>query len=94
MAVFSVKNKTYSRSLLVGNAAYIPQVTSVEYLVVAGGAGGGSGNSGDGSGGGGGAGGYRTATDFAVTPGSPITVTVGAVAGLPVAHAAFEVITT
>ena len=44
----------------------------VEYLVIAGGGGGGKGR-----GGGGGAGGYRTATGFAVTPGSPITVTVG-----------------
>ena len=44
--------------------------TSVEYLVVAGGGGGG--------GGGGGAGGFLTATGFAVTTGSPLTVTVGA----------------
>lgn len=43
---------------------------TVEYLVVAGG---GAGNEG-----GGGAGGYRTATGYAVTAGSPITVTVGA----------------
>lgn len=46
---------------------------TVEYLVVAGGGGGAGGR-----GGGGGAGGYRTATGFAVTAGSPITVTVGA----------------
>lgn len=49
------------------------KTTTVEYLVVAGGGGGG-----DVSGGGGGAGGFRTASNFAVTAGSPITVTVGA----------------
>ena len=48
--------------------------STVEYLVVAGG---GSGGGTDG-GGGGGAGGYRTATGFAVSSGTPITVTVGA----------------
>lgn len=47
--------------------------TSVEYLVVAGGGGGGRDNAG-----GGGAGGFRTATGFAVSAGSAITVTVGA----------------
>jgi len=47
--------------------------SSVEYLVVAGGAGGGDGT----AGGGGGAGGFRTATGFSVTTGSAITVTVG-----------------
>jgi len=46
---------------------------SVEYLVVAGGGGGGGYG-----GGGGGAGGFRTASNFAITPGSVITVTVGA----------------
>jgi len=46
---------------------------TVEYLVVAGGGAGGST-----VGGGGGAGGYRTATGYAVTAGSAITVTVGA----------------
>lgn len=46
---------------------------TVEYLVVAGGGGGGGQ-----MGGGGGAGGYRTATGYSVTAGSPITVTVGA----------------
>ena len=52
-------------------------VTSVEYLVVAGG-GSGGGNTGgaDGSGGGGGAGGYRAGT-LAVSPGTAYTVTVG-----------------
>ena len=48
-------------------------VSEVEYLVVAGGGGGGAN-----IGGGGGAGGLRTATGLAVSPGVPITVTVGA----------------
>ena len=60
-------------------------VTSVEYLVVAGG-GSGGGNTGgaDGSGGGGGAGGYRAGT-LAVVPATSYTVTVGGggVAGSP-----------
>jgi hypothetical protein len=47
--------------------------STVEYLVVAGGGGGGGQN----VGGGGGAGGYRTATGFSVTAGTPITVTIG-----------------
>jgi hypothetical protein len=47
--------------------------STVQYLVVAGGGGGGGQN----VGGGGGAGGYRTATGFAVTSGTPITVTIG-----------------
>ena len=47
--------------------------TSVDYLVVAGGGGGGFGS----GGGGGGGGGLRTATGYAVTPGSTYTVTVG-----------------
>jgi len=46
--------------------------TSVEYLVVAGGGGGAADD-----GGGGGAGGFLTASGFAVSPGSAITVTVG-----------------
>src|SRR3990167_10995321 len=51
---------------------------TVEYLDIAGG-GGGGGNAGGSSGGaGGGAGGYRPNTGYAVTPGSPITVTIGA----------------
>jgi len=49
---------------------------TVEYLVIAGGGGGGFSNGA--GGGGGGAGGYRTATGFAVTAGTPLTVTVGA----------------
>lgn len=53
---------------------YLGVTSSVEYLVVAGGAGGGDGT----AGGGGGAGGYRTATGLSVTAGSSITVTVGA----------------
>ena len=52
-----------------------PVITSsVDYLVVAGGGGGGGGT----YAGGGGAGGYRTASSFAVSAGTPITVTVGA----------------
>ena len=60
-------------------------VTSIEYLVVAGGgSGGGTTGSADGSGGGGGAGGYRSVT-LTVTPGTAYGVTVGAggVAGSP-----------
>jgi hypothetical protein len=48
--------------------------TTVDYLVVAGGGGGGANR----AAGGGGAGGFRTATSFAVSAGSAITVTVGA----------------
>lgn len=54
-------------------------VTNVRVLVVGGGGGGGAGeliNQGDG-GGGGGAGEYLHQTSFAVTPGQPLTVTVG-----------------
>ena len=61
MAVFSVKNKTYSRSLLVGNAYYVPPIP-VEYLVIAGGGAGGTGQTGGQNSGGGGAGGLRTNT--------------------------------
>ena len=51
-------------------------VTSVDYLVVAGGA---SGASASGAqGGGGGAGGFRTGTALAVTAGTTYTITVGA----------------
>ena len=50
----------------------------VEYLVVAGGGGGGAGGTTTQAGGGGGAGGYRTASEFSVTEGVSITVTVGA----------------
>ena len=48
------------------------QPYNIEYLVVAGGGGGGSA-----FGGGGGAGGYRTATGFALTPGTSYTITIG-----------------
>jgi hypothetical protein len=48
-------------------------VTTVDYLCIAGGASGGSN-----VGGGGGAGGYKSATGFAVTPGTQVTITVGA----------------
>jgi hypothetical protein len=51
---------------------------SVEYLVVAGGGGAGGMKASSWAAGGGGAGGYRTATGYTITPGSPITVTVGA----------------
>jgi len=52
---------------------YVPVAPStVEYLVVAGGGGGGFF-----LGGGGGAGGYRTGTSYAVSTGTPITVTIG-----------------
>ena len=54
-------------------ATFTSAVSSVEYLVVAGGGSGGSR-----IGGGGGAGGYRTATGFSVTTGVSYTVTVGA----------------
>jgi len=49
-----------------------PILSSVEYLVVAGG-----GAGGNGAGGGGGGGGYRTSTNFAISQGTPYTVTVG-----------------
>jgi len=51
---------------------------AVQYLVVAGGGGGGAGQGGVGAAGGGGAGGLRTASGFSVSPGSVVTVTVGA----------------
>jgi len=62
-----------------GITSWTPQtgVTSIEYLVVAGGGGGGYGY----YGGGGGAGGFRTATEFSVTPGVSLNVTVGAGGG-------------
>ena len=52
-------------------------VTTVEYLVVAGGGGGGTPGYNANTGGGGGAGGFLTATGYAITLGSTITVTVG-----------------
>ena len=63
-----------------GSAVPPPGPSTIEYLVVAGGGGGGAtlATSGNQRAGGGGAGGYRTGTGFAVTPGSAITVTVGA----------------
>ena len=75
MACISIKNKIISRSMLVGNSAYIPVTPTVDYLIVAGGGGGGSSAY---VGGGGAGGGFRTATSFAVTAGTPLTVTVGA----------------
>ena len=72
-------NQTTARafSILITNST----PTAVEYLVVAGGGGGGGGRQNYGGAGGGGAGGYRTASNFAVTSGTPITVTVGAGGG-------------
>ena len=61
-------NRAFSLTVLPPTAP-----TSVDYLVVAGGGGGGFGS----GGGGGGGGGLRTATGYAVTPGSTYTVTVG-----------------
>ena len=51
-------------------------VTSIDYVVVAGGGSGGSGW-GDTGQGGGGAGGYQTGTGLSVTPGTPYTIAVG-----------------
>ena len=67
------------RSILNGTDLQILNLlpATVEYLVVAGGGGGGGGHQSPG-GSGGGAGGYRTASGFDITPGTPITVTVGA----------------
>jgi hypothetical protein len=59
------------------SAGALSPPTTVEYLVLAGGGGGGGTNSNDAGGGGGGAGGYLTASGFAVSSGTPITVTVG-----------------
>jgi len=50
MSVSSVKTGLIRDELLVGNSPYIPIVSSVEYLVIAGGGGGGS-NASGGSGG-------------------------------------------
>jgi len=90
MAVISIKNKTKSGSLLVGNAFYNP-VVSVDYLVVAGGGGAGAGNNFQigVNGGGGGAGGLRstvTATGgggtlesaAVLSLGTSYTITIGA----------------
>jgi len=69
-----VYNTDGSVGTLPGGMLYVSRSPStIEYLVVGGGGGGGC----DG-GGGGGAGAYRTASGFAVSSGSPITVTVGA----------------
>ena len=62
-----------SNVFTIKDAALEPKTSSIEYLVVAGGGGGGWMLAG-----GGGAGGYRTATGYPVSSGSPITVTVGA----------------
>jgi hypothetical protein len=67
------ENQDTDRNFSITVNSIIPATSTIEYLVVAGGGAGGSH-----FGGGGGAGGYRTATGFAVTAGTPITVTVGA----------------
>ena len=56
-----------------GTLTTASQTTSVEYLVIAGGAGGGGS-----VGGGGGAGGYRTASGFSVSASTAYSITVGA----------------
>ena len=82
MACISIKNKLISRSMLVGNSAYVPAPSSVEYLVVAGGGGGGAGPSSPSAGASGGSGivvlrysdTYPLATS---TTGSPTVTTTG-----------------
>ncbi len=51
--------------------------TSVDYLVIAGGAGGGGGYPTITTGGGGGAGGFRTASGFSISQGTPYSITIG-----------------
>lgn len=69
-----VKDSDYQVHLCTGSGTFLPNFTgTVEVLVVAGGGGGGMD-----MGGGGGGGGVLTSTTYAVTAGSPITVTVGA----------------
>ena len=59
---------------IIAGSGQVKNITpDVEYLVVAGG-----GGTASGAAGGGGAGGVRTATGYAITPNSAITVTVGA----------------
>ena len=59
-------------------AAFDNKTSSVEYLVVAGGGSGGYSSAGNSyAGGGGGGGGILSGSSYSVTPGSPITVTVG-----------------
>jgi hypothetical protein len=73
LEVYSTVNSSWNTVSTFTNAT-----PTVEYLVVAGGGGSAQGQNGGQGGGGGGAGGYRTASGFAVTAGSSITVTVGA----------------
>ena len=74
-ATAATTNKTATRTIIWN---ILNALSSVEYLVVAGGGAGGVGDGyGIGNGGGGGAGGFRTATGFPITTGTPITVTVG-----------------
>ena len=79
-ALSSGTNYIVERFTTVGTSSWVvPQgVTSVEYLVIAGGGGGAGGHGTAHGGGGGGAGGYRTATLSGLTAGTSYTVTVGA----------------
>ena len=77
VVVSDLQYQTATQQINLNISLALPSPTSVEYLVVAGGGGGGAANSNQGGGGGGGAGGYRTASGFAVSSGTPITVTVG-----------------
>ena len=76
MAIRSLKNGTFSRSLLVGNAFYNPYFGTVEYLIVGGGGSGGGGD--DGKGGGGAGAGQVQTTSASLLNGTTYTVTVGA----------------
>jgi hypothetical protein len=79
-ALSSGTNYIVERFTTVGTSSWVvPQgVTSVEYLVIAGGGGGAGGHGTAHGGGGGGAGGYRTATLSGLSAGTSYTVTVGA----------------
>ena len=69
-----VRDSDYQIHLCTGSGSFVPNFTgTVEVLVVAGGGGGGMD-----MGGGGGGGGVLTSTTYAVTAGTPVTVTVGA----------------
>lgn len=69
-----VRDSDYQVHLCTSSGTFVPNFTgTVEVLVVAGGGGGGMD-----MGGGGGGGGVLTSTTYAVTAGSPVTVTVGA----------------
>ena len=74
----SFRSQRFNSRNSLNPARALSPTSSVEYLVVAGGAGGGQADNGQGGGGGGGAGGYRTATSFAVSVGSALSVIIGA----------------